>query len=1042
MWLSDTSVKRPVFATMVISAMIVFGLIAYNDLGVNEMPEVDFPYVTIQSILPGADPETVETEVTDMIEEAVNTIEGIKNLTSQSLESISLVIIEFELEKDVDVAVQDVRDKIATIRTGLPDKLEEPIVSKLDFNALPVMILGVTGRDVPLNQRDEEIRRITEYTKNTIQNRLQTITGVGAVQLIGGQEREIRVWLDAIKMRGYGLPVDLIAGAIASENISIPGGRIETDASEQVVSTEGELETIEDFNNLVITYQNGQPVRLRDIGYAQDGMEDLRSLSFVNDKRALGIEIRSISGANVVATADRVKEELAEINRILPDSINLEIIIDNSTFAKEALADVIDTMVIGGTLAILTILFFLRSFRTALISATVLPTAVIATFTFMNALGFTLNQLTMLALTISIGLLIDDAVVVIENIHRKLEDDQVSAREAAMKATSEIAMAVITATSTILGVFVPVAFMTGLIGRFFYEFGITVAVAVLMSLFISLTLTPMLSSLLLSSHKGKKRGIVYNAITSFLRGLDGAYKGTLAFTLKHRFLTLVITIAIFYGSMMLMGMIPGEFLPAQDEGRFSVSVETPLGSSIYETERRVAEVRELLGTLPGINLMYTSIGGGQEGLVNQAQIVVDMVHLSEREFSQTDLKVRAREVLSGEFPDLTVAVTDYDASGGAGGMNAELIYSLRSPNMDDLVKYSELVAQRLRQTPGFVDITTSYDAGKPEVEVSIDRNKAADLGVSVASIAQTINMLVGGEDVSTFQSSGEQFDVRLRLMEDDRDEASDIGKLLVLNRWGQTVEMSNLINVSPEMGPVEINRRDRIREVQVLANLAPDNPLGTAIQTVDQIAEELEIPPDIMLEHIGMAEIMAESFESMAFTLLLAVIIIYMVLASLFESFVHPFTIMVSLPLSISGGVGFLLLWGQTINIMSMIGFIMLMGLVTKNAILLIDRTIKNREEGQTRYDALLNAGARRLRPILMTAISTISGALPVALGFGAGAGFRSSMGVAIVGGMLSSTLLTLLAVPMIYSYLDDLANFRLPGWLMFWRKRSKKAEA
>ena len=1042
MIISNTAVKRPVFATMLITAMIIFGLISLGKLPLDRMPNIDMPIVTIQTILPGADPETVETEITDKIEEAVNTIEGMDKLRSNSLEGISLVVCEFELEKDIDVAIQDVRDKLARIKTDLPDQSEEPLVEKLDFGSIPVITLAVSGKDTTNGSAAEQIRYITEYVDNNIKERLQTIKGVGSVKIIGGQEREIRIWLDAEKMRGYNIPVDIVKNVLASENLEVPGGRIETLEKETVVKTYGKLENVEEFNDLIITYVDGKPVYMRDIGYVEDGMEDLRSISYMDGKRAVSVEIRKVSGGNVVQVADDVKEVIADIENNLPDDIEMTMAIDNSIFVKHAINDVSEQMFIGGMLAVITILFFLRNFRTAFIAAIVLPSTVFSTYNLMNAFGFTLNQLTMLALTISIGMLVDDAVVMIENIYHKLERGEMNPKKAAMDAAKEIGMAIITTSATILGVFVPVAFMTGIIGRFFFEFGLTVAFATMISTFISLTLTPMLCSRILRGRKeGEGHNIIYRTLTKGFRAMDAGYKAVLGFALHHRFITVIAAIAIFYGSLQLAALIPGEFTPPEDDGRFLVGIEAPLGSSIYETRNRAQEVERVIKTMPGINFTYLSAGGGSEGKVNEASIVADIVDLEERDFSQIEMINAVRAKLAGKFPDLTLAVGPLEQGGGSAFSSYEVNYSLRGSNMQELINASNLLKGKLEAHGGFVDVTTTYDEAKPEVGVRINREKAADLGASVGGIAFAINTLVAGEDITTFEKDGEQYDVRVRLMEKDRDEADDIKKILVMTNSGQTTELSNLVSVSDGFGPVQIDRRDRMREISIMANLGPDLTLGQAITAIDQFTEEANLPSTVYPMHSGMSEVMQESFESMSFSLMLAIVIIYMVLASLFESFIHPFTIMMSLPLSIAGAMGALLLADKTLNILSMIGIIMLMGLVTKNAILLIDYTIQLRNQGKNRKDALLEAAPRRLRPILMTTISTIAGSVPVALGIGAGAAFRSSMGVAVIGGMVTSTLLTLLVVPVVYTLMDDLTRLRLPAWLTFWKKKPAKAE-
>ena len=1043
MWLADTAVRRPVLATMVIAALIVFGFVSLGIIGVDLMPDIEIPVVTITTVLPGADPETIVVVVTAVIVVAVNSLDGIDSLRSISSESVSIVVIEFELEKQLDVVVQDVRDKVAGVREHLPDQIEEPLVEKLDFGAIPIITLAVFGREDP-EDPDEEIRRITEYTRRNIKERLQTIGGVGSVQMIGGQEREIRVWLDADRLRGYGIPVTQVIGVLAAENVDIPGGRIETHADEATVKTHGDLETVEEFNDLVIAYADGAPVRLRDIGNAEDGMEDLRSISFLNGRRAVALQCRKVAGANTVALADAVLAELEEIRELLPPDIEVAVALDNSTFIKESIEDVQGNLLLGGTLAVLTILFFLRNFRTSIIAAIAIPTAVISTFTFINFLGFTVNTLTMLALTISVGMLIDDAVVVIENTYRHIEQEKKSRRKAAMEATAEIGLAIVSTSLSILAVFVPVAFMTGIMGRFFYEFGLTVAFAVVISTFVSLTLTPMLCSRFLRVRgEGERRNFIARAITALLRAIDRGYRAMLAAALRLRVITVLVAIAVFVASLYMASFIPSAFLPPMDEGAFTVAIEAPLGSSIHETMRYVSQVEGRLRGMEGIELIFVAAGGGRQGMVNEAQMNVKLVPLEERAFTQMEFMDAARERLA-DIGGVQLAIGELrqDVGGGGGFGDYQVQYSIRGTDLEQVSDFADAILARLAEVPGFVDLDTSFELGKPEIGVRINRDRAADLGVSMAGIATTIRALVGGENVTTFQSGGYEYDVRVRLQADDRDDPDDIERLMVVSRTGQPIELGNLAEVSRESGPVQINRQNRMREIRVMANLTADFTLGQAVEEIDGAAVEIGIPPGVRAGHFGMAEMMQESFESINFTLLLAIIIIYMVLASLFESFIHPFTIMLSLPLAIVGAMGLLLIAGKTVNLFSMIGVIMLMGLVTKNAILLIDYTNTLRRRGLGRTEAILTAGPRRLRPIMMTTFSTILGSLPVAIGIGSGAGFRSPMGVAVIGGLLTSMLLTLLVVPVVYTLLDDLRSLRLPTWLRFRRRETEEQPA
>ena len=1010
MKLSALCINRPILATMLIGAFVVFGLISYRNLDVSLFPDVDFPIVTVTVRLEGADPETVETEITDPLEEAVNTIGGIKSLRSESSEGVAQVFIEFELEQDIDVASQEVRDKVAGIRDQLPDDAEPPIVEKFDPDSAPILAIAVSG---PVS-----IRQLTTYADDVLKPAIEGIDGVGSVRIVGGREREIRIWLRVNDLMAYGITARDVIETLEKENVEIPGGRVETGTRELVVRTRGEAERVSDFEDLVITYRRQTPVRIRDVASVEDGMEDLRSLSQLNDTRAVSVLVRRRSGANLLAVATDVKAQLDDIRRTLPPGHDLVLAQDLSTFVADSLNEAQTEMLRGGVLAVLVILLFLRSLRGAFVAAITIPTTIIGTYSFMLAMGFTLNMMSMLALSLSVGMIIDDSIVVLENTFRHMQEGK-PRFQAALAGVSEIGFAVIATSLAVTAVFVPVAFMKGLVGRFFFEFGLTVAAAVVLSTFIALTLSPMLCSRVL--RVGRTSGRVSGALQAFFTKLDVGYGVTLRFSLRHRVLVLVGAAGVFLASLLLVPHIGKEFVPAQDEAQFNVQVETPLGSSVELTRRVMRDIESRLRDLPHVTNFYTTIGAGEEQRANVATLLVQLTAKDSRQLGQQELMVRARERLLG-LSHLKTSVELIPRVSGGGFRAAPIQYNLRGNDLGELERLSARFIEALGRTDGIVDVNSTYDASKPEVAVHPDRDRAADLGVHFQSLGETVQTLIGGRAVSTFEERGERHDVRLRLEASARDRSDSILSLPVRTSSGKLVELRNLAEVEETTGPVQIDRQDRERQITILANVESSKPLGEAISDIQRIEAEIGLPEGVSSAFTGFADLMEESFASITFSIMLAIVLIYMILASQFESFVHPFTILLSVPFSIGGALGALALTSRTLNIFSMIGMIMLMGLVTKNAILLVDYTNRLRSEGMDRQQAVLTAGPVRLRPILMTAFSTIAGMFPIALGLGAGAETRAPMGTCVIGGLVTSTLLTLVVIPVMYTVMDDLA--------------------
>ncbi|MCX8069011.1 MAG: efflux RND transporter permease subunit [Thermodesulfovibrionales bacterium] len=1019
MWLADTSIKRPVFATMVISALVLLGVVSYPSIGVDLFPKIEFPIINITTTLKGARPELMDIDVTDKIEEAINTINGVKTIQSTSIEGRSTVTVEFVLERDIDLAVQDVREKISLIRGKLPKDIDEPIIEKVDPDATPVLWLGLTGET-------KTVRELSTYADEVVKEQIQKINGVGAIRVAGLRLRQVRLWLDSEKMRAYGVTAQDITRALSRENVELPGGRIESKSKEYSVKIKGEFTDPQQFNDLIIGYSKGSAIRIKDIGRAEDGMEEKRTIARFNGKPAIGMGIQKQSGTNTVEVIDRVKKELVNIKKSLPPGMSLDISFDQSVFIKRSINEVQHHLVYGGFFACIAVLLFLKSLRITLISALAIPTSIISTFAIMYFFGFTFNNMTMLALSLSIGILIDDAIIVIENIHRHIHEGM-KPMEAASFATKEIGLAVMATTLAIVAIFLPVAFMKGLVGRFFVQFAFTVVFAVMVSMFVSFTLTPMLASRFLKKEKKSedtKTGIfkkISNRLDIWYVAVEEAYKKTLYYALQHRFKILVMAIALFILSLFMTTILGKEFTPSEDQSRVAVRLQAPVDYSIDEIDAMFKKAEDEIRKIPEVvSVFYAQ---GFFGSVNKGNMFVGFKPKAERKKSQEQLKAEMRKMIREKVPGLKASVEDISLLGG-GIRNVPIQYVIRGRDLQSLEKYMNQITAEFAKLPGIVDIDSSVETGKPEVKIFIDRDKAADLGVDIASIAETVNILIGGEvDVTKFKdnSKGRRYDVRARLDSEDRMKPDDIGRLMVRAKDGRLVELANIVKIEEGGGPSVINRVDRQRAVTLFANLEK-KPLGQAKSELDNIASKI-LPADYTTAYKGAADLMGESFYYLMFALILGVVMAYMILASQFESFIHPVTVLLSMPFSFIGAFGALLITGNTLNIFSFIGLILLMGLVKKNAILLVDYTNTLRERGLMRKEAILQAGPVRLRPILMTTFAMIFGMMPIALGLGEGAETRAPMAITTIGGLITSLFLTLLVVPVAYDLFDEIGE-------------------
>jgi HAE1 family hydrophobic/amphiphilic exporter-1 len=1004
-----TFIHRPVFTGMLTLAVVVFGLVAYPRIGVDQFPEVEFPFVTVTTVLPGSDPEAIERTVTKPLEEAFNTLPALDTLRSVNLDNVSQIIIRFDLERNADIAAQDVRDRVQATLSKLPKEIQTPVVQKLDIGAAPVATLAFSA-NLP-------IEKLTKVAEDVVKPALQQIQGVGDVELVGGRKREITVIPDPRLLKGYSLAPSDVVNALRAQSIDVPGGRTLEPRAERSVKVAAEARSVEAMRAIVVASPNGVPVRLGQVAQVLDIPAEARSAAKLDGKSAIGLTVRKQSGANTVQVVGQMKDALARIESQLPEGSKLEVVIDGAKFIRSSISAVQEDMIIGGVLAVLVVLLFLRNWRSTLVSAVALPTSIIGTFAVMRALHFTFNVITMLALTLSIGLLIDDAIVVIENIVRHLEHGE-RPWEAARKGTSEIALAVLAVTMSVVAVFVPVAFMEGMIGRFFYQFGVTVAVAVLISYGVSMTLTPMFSARVLREHEG--HGVIFSAIEGALTWVERVYRRALAWVLDHRFLTMLAATGVLLATFALGSKLKGTFIPQQDMSMVNVTLELPAGTALAETERQLDALAAQIRVIPGVRHTYATAGGGALEEVNKGAIIVDMVPVAERTYGQQDLKQYLRQSLHAT-PRAIITAQDYNAMAG-GGNRAQLVqFNLRSTDWNALLAAVEKTRAHMEKNPGLVDVDSTLRPGKPQLDIVVDRERAASLGIPAALLGANVRALMGGDKVADFHEGGDTYEIKVRLPPAILADPVAVGAVPVRTPSGQLVELRSVAQVNPTLGPAQIDHQGQIRQVTMLADLR-NYPLGEAMKYLSEFAAK-ELPKSVITDFEGQGRELGKMAKAFILALVLGVVLVYIILAAQFESLVHPFTIMMSLPFAVIGGIAGLLIANQYLSMMSMIGFIMLMGLVTKNGILLVEFTNQLRREGRATRDALLEAGPIRLRPILMTSVAMIAGMIPVALARGDGAETRVPMAVAIIGGLVTSTVLTLGIVPVVYSLIDGFRN-------------------
>jgi HAE1 family hydrophobic/amphiphilic exporter-1 len=1027
----DLCIQRPIFTLMITLSLIVFGVLGYNQLGVDQMPEMEFPIVTVTAQLEGAAPEVMEEDVTEVLEEQLNTIGGLRSLSSTTFHGASTIVAEFELERDLDQATQDVRDKVARARWDLPKDLEPPVVDKVNMANRPIMW-------IPVNS-DRPSVEVTEYLKYSMKPYLETVSGVASTEIFGRRERAIRVWLSGEALRARGLSANDVMAAVQREHVEQPGGRLESAQLEYSLKTDAEFETVEALADLIVTNVDGADVRLRDVATVEDGAEDERFLARFNGGAGAGIGILKQSQANTVQIADEVRERVESIGSRLPSGIEIpewSQIMDFSQSIRESVAETQFSLVFGAFLATLIVFVFLRRWQPTLIVAAAIPLSIVASFGVMWLFDATLNIMTLLALALAVGVVIDDAIVVLENIERHREGGQ-DPKSAASSGAREIAFAATAATLSIAVVFLPVIFVQGLVGSFLGEFGVTVGAAVLVSLFVALTLTPMLAARMAPPAPRPERSI-YGRLERGFTWLEEGYRSLLDWALSHRMAVLALATLSFVVALGFGSQLGAEFFPPSDEGRVFVMLETPPGTNLSGTLDRLKLAEQWMLAQPEVHGLFAGVGvSGPEGpgSVNNAVFVCILRPRAERERTAHELMAAARDAL-GNIPGMDARVFDPSQFFGGGG-SGDFEFSLRgNVELDELDALSERMIRQLETHPGFVDLNKSLKLGLPELRVVPDREKAAALGVDARAIGTAVQASIGGVDIGKFKSGGHRYDIRMRFEEDERADPSSIGRLYVRSKTGDVVELRNVTRIETGAAPSKITRKDRMRSVTVAANLE-DLPVAAAIERVNELGAQI-LPEGVSISFSGSAEAFLESVEQFTLAIALAVLIIYMVLAAQFESLLHPLTVMLAMPLSMVGALGALLLAGMTINLFSLIGILLLFGLVTKNSILLVDFANQLRRGGMEKVEAMRTAAPIRMRPVLMTAFSMIFGVLPAAIGVGPGSESRQPMAVATAAGMFSSTLLTLLVVPVFYLVLDDATEW-LRGRV---RRRSAAAPA
>jgi hydrophobic/amphiphilic exporter-1 (mainly G- bacteria), HAE1 family len=1017
MRIADISIKQPVFITMVILSLVVVGVLSYSRLGVDLMPDISLPYVAVVVANPGVGPEEMESQVTKPIEDALSTINGLDKVTSTSAEGISTIVAAFVLEKDAQLAATEVREKVAGIRNTLPREIIEPIINKFDPSAVPIVSFAVLSKSGRMS-----LPQVRELVDDKIKVLIQQVDGVGAVDLIGGLEREIQVEVNLDVMNAQGISIAQVTQAIRGENLNLPAGRVTEKSQDFLIRTKAEFTNVAEMMDIVVANVGGMPVHLKDLAIVKDDFKTKRAISRINGQECISLIVQKQSGTNTVKVADQVGKKIEAIKKANPD-LDIRTSTDSSVMINESRDDVINSLVLGILFAALVVLFSFGDLRNTLITVAGLPVCIIASFSVMAALGYTVNMITLLALSLSVGLLIDDAIVVRENIFRHMEKLGQDPRVAASEGTSEVGLAVTATTLTLVAVFLPVAFTTGIAGKFFRQFGITVTAAVLISLFEAFTFAPMLSAYFFKKAKpGAKKTLgsrFQGMVTFFYDKLGQNYRPILRWALKHRKTMIAITTVVFLISAYLFTVVGTGGTPHGERAEFNLVIQTPSGSSLDQTDQIVHEIEKILKQQPEVGDV-AAVVGSTDGSSDVATLNVKLTISTKDALNYQD-KLRPK---LADIPGATITFQEASSMGGAAFAALQQLpiqINLKGTDLAVLSASSERVKLALQNINGLVDVNSDNRPPKPEIQIKIDRDRAARLGTGTAQIAMTMRSIVDGDIASKFRENEKLYDIRVRATESVRSNLEKLGQVYLPTMRGGTITLDQIGGLATVSGPTQIRRADRTRQIMIGANILRGRPMNEITQKVNDALVALNLPKDIIYQFGGQVEQTRKMFASFTLALGLAIILIYMVLASQFGSFVQPFIIMLALPLSIIGAVLGLLLANKLFDMVAFIGLIMLMGLVTKNSILLVDYTNVLRRRGMKRFEAIIEAGATRLRPILMTSMAMILGMIPVAVGFGTSSGFRAAIGYTIIGGLISSTVLTLVVIPVVYSILDDI---------------------
>ncbi len=1008
MKLSDISIRRPVFATVMSLAILLFGIISFTQLPVREYPDIDPPVISVVTLYRGASSNVVETEITDVLEEQFATLEGVKTITSSSQEGGSVITIEFELNRDVNEAANDVRDRVSRVRGSLPQEIDDPVISKVDANAQAIVWLALSStRHTGLE--------LSDFADRVLKEKIQRIPGVGSV-IIGGERRyAMRVWLDPLRMAAQGLSAQDIENAVRTENAEIPGGRVEGSQREFAVRTRGDLDTPEQFGALIVSRKGDDIVRLRDVADVEVGAEDERTIARWNGELAVGLGIVKQSKASTVDVASEIINKIPELSKLLPPGMKLEVAFDSSEFIKESISEVEQTLLIALILVVLVVLAFLKSFRATIIPSIAIPISIIGALAAVYFAGFTINILTLLGLVLAIGLVVDDAIVVLENIYRHMEMGK-NRWQAAIDGSKEIGFAIVSTTITLVAVFIPLAFLSGNVGRLFNEFGIAVAVAILISGFVALTLTPMISSQILRPLHGTGQNWASRSFDGFFEWLNKMYEKLLRWSIRHRLIVIAGGVFTIILGFILFRLLPSELVPVEDRGVGFGIVIAPEGSTLEYTDTYVREIEHRLLKNPDVEGLFTATGlsFGGPGSVTNSFMFINLKPRSEREKSQ-------QEIIRELFPQLisipgVLAFVINPPSLGASFNSNPVEYVLQADSYEELSEATGIMMGEASKLGYLINMDSDLRLNKPQLDVDIDRERASHLGVSVTEIGSTLETLLGGRKVTDFKRGTKQYDVILQMKPEYRS-SPDAIKDIYIKSAGGLVQLASVVTVKNTVAPKELNHYNRVRSATISAGLAPGVALGKALDDLDRIAQE-KLSSGIKREYAGQSLEYKDSSSALYFMFILAIIFIYLVLSAQFESFIHPLTILLSVPLAIFGALFTLFIFSQSLNIYSQIGLIMLIGLVTKNSILIVEFANQQRAQGIPFIEAVINSSIIRLRPILMTSFATIFGILPIAIGLGAGAESRRPLGLAVVGGMFFSTFLTLVIVPVVYTLL------------------------